>query len=259
MNQTATQPRTIRLGDADVARIGLGTNRLHDTPEHVAFVRAAVDAGIQHIDTAHLYTGGESEAAIGAALSPVPAGCVVATKGGYAPGEGRPEAIRAQVRQSLSRLRAEVIQLYYLHRVDPQTPLEETIGALAELRDQGLIRHVGLSEVGIDEIERARRIVPIAAVQNHYNLGERRWDEVIDHCAERGIVFVPYFPLRDDGGKPVDEIASRHGVTRSQVILAWLLRRSAATLPIPGTLSLDHVRENLGALDVRLDTRSSTP
>ena len=185
---------TVRLGDTDVTRIGLGSNRLTRTAEHVAFVRQAVDLGVRMIDTAHTYTGGESEATIGEALSPVPEGCVVATKGGYAPGTGNPEALRSQIDESLRRLRADAIDLYYLHRVDPQTPFQESVGTIAEYRDAGKIRHVGLSQVGVDQIELAREIVPVAAVQNHYNLSERGWDEVIDHCAREGIVFVPYFP-----------------------------------------------------------------
>jgi pyridoxine 4-dehydrogenase len=241
-----------RLGDVELTRIGLGTNRLRSTPENVAFVREAVAAGVNLVDTAHSYTGGESEATIGAALSPVPEGVVVATKGGYTPGEGRPEVLRAQIEDSLRRLRTETIALYYLHRVDPETPLEESLGAISEYRDAGKIRHVGLSQVGVAEIERARRVVPIAAVQNHYNLSERDWDDVVDHCAREGILFVPYFPLRGDGGPALREIAERHGATPAQIALAWLLARSPATVPIPGTLSLEHLRENLAALEIEL-------
>jgi pyridoxine 4-dehydrogenase len=242
----------VKLGDTEVPRIGLGTNRLTNTPENVAFLKAAVAAGLRHVDTAHTYTGGESEETIGAALSPVPQGCVVATKGGFRPGEGRPEELRAQIEASLRRLRTDTIELYYLHRVDPETPLEESLGTLAEYRDAGKIRHVGLSQVGIEEIERARRVVPIAAVQNQYNLSERRYEDVVDHCAGEGIVFVPYFPLRGDGGRALEEIAERHGATPAQIALAWLLRRSPAMLPIPGTLSLEHLKENLAALEIEL-------
>src|SRR4051794_15484040 len=188
-------PRTIRLAGTEVPRIGLGTNRLRDTDEHHAFLRAAADAGLRHIDTAHLYTDGESEAAVGAALSPFDDGLVVATKGGYGgAGRGRPKALRAEIEESLRRLRTEVIDLYYLHRVDPETPLEESLGAIAEQRDAGRIRHIGISEVSVEEIERARAVVKIAAVQNHYNAVERGHDAVVDHCEAQGIVFVPYFP-----------------------------------------------------------------
>jgi aryl-alcohol dehydrogenase-like predicted oxidoreductase len=150
----------------------MGTNRLTNTSNRVGFVRQAVAAGIRHIDTAHLYTGGESEAAIGAA--DVAEGCVVATKGGYHPGEGHPEVLSAQIEDSLRRLGTEAIELYYLHRVDPHTPLEQSLATIAEYRDRGRIRHIGISAVEIEEIERAREIVPIEAVQNHYNLDERR-------------------------------------------------------------------------------------
>ena len=240
------------LADREVARIGLGTNRLRRTPENVAFVREAVASGVGLIDTAHLYTGGESEATIGEALSPVPDGCIVSTKGGYDPGEGRPEALRAQIDESLRRLRTDSIALYYLHRVDPETPLEESLAAIAEYRDSGKIRNVGISQVDVDQVERARQVVPIAAVQNHYNLSERRYEDVVDYCAREGIVFVPFFPLRGGGGRAVVEIAERHRATPAQVTLAWLLRRSPAMLPIPGTLSPEHVRENLAALEIEL-------
>jgi aryl-alcohol dehydrogenase-like predicted oxidoreductase len=250
---TSDRPASrIKLGDAEVSRIGLGTNRLTNTPEHVEFVRAAVAAGLTHLDTAHTYTGGESESTIGAALSPRPDDVVVATKGGYAPGTGRPEELRSQIDESLRRLRTDRIDLYYLHRVHPATPFEDSLGALREAREAGKIRDVGLSQVGIDQIEQARRIVPIAAAQNHYNLSERGWDDSVDHCARVGIVFVPYFPLQGAGSTTLDDIARRHGVTPAQIRLAWLLRRSPVTLPIPGTLSLAHLKENLAALDVEL-------
>jgi pyridoxine 4-dehydrogenase len=241
-----------RLGDIELTRIGLGTNRLRPTPENVTFIREAVAAGVNLVDTAHSYTGGESEGTIGAALSPVPDGCVVATKGGFARGEGRPEVLREQIEDSLRRLRTGTIALYYLHRVDPETPLEKSLGAIAEYRDAGKIRHVGLSQVGIDQIERARRVVPIAAVQNQYNLSTRESEDVVDYCAAEEIVFVPYFPLRGDGGPALREIAERHGATPAQIALAWLLRRSPAMVPIPGTLSLEHLKENLAALEIEL-------
>jgi aryl-alcohol dehydrogenase-like predicted oxidoreductase len=228
----------VTLGDMELARIGLGTNRLTNTRENVAFIEAAAAAGVGLIDTAHVYTGGQSEATIGAAS--LPDGCVVATKGGYAGGRGRPEALSAQIEESLRRLRTDSIDLYYLHRVDPETPLEESLGAIREYRDRGAIRHVGVSKVTVEQIERARQVVPIAAVQNEYNLTERTYDDVVDHCAANGIVFVPYFPL---GGR---------GTTPAQVALAWLLRRSPAMLPIPGSLSLDHVKENLAAAEIEL-------
>jgi pyridoxine 4-dehydrogenase len=244
----------VKLGDTDVARIGLGTNRLTKTPGNIALVKAAVAAGVQMIDTAYSYTGGQSEETISAALDPVPDGCVVATKGGGGPdpGRGRPEILRAQIEESLRRLRTERIALYYLHRVDPQTPLEESLGAIKDYRDRGQILHVGLSEVGIEQIERARKVLPIAAVQNHYNLSERRYEAVVDYCAREDIVFVPFFPLRGHAGRALEEVAAQHGATPQQITLAWLLRRSPAMLPIPGTLSQQHLEENLAALHIEL-------
>lgn len=242
----------LRLGDTEVPRIGLGTNRLTNTNDHIALVKEAVAAGLGHIDSAHTYTGGGSEETIGAALSPVADGVVVATKGGWGAGNGRPEVLPAQIEESLRRLQAETIALYYLHRVDPETPLEDSLAVIKEYHDEGKIRHVGVSETGIEQIERAREIVPIVAVQNRYNLSDRHHDDVVDYCAREGLVFVPFFPLQGDGGPALTEIADRHGAAVEQVALAWLLRRSTAMLPIPGTLSLAHVRENLAALEIEL-------
>jgi pyridoxine 4-dehydrogenase len=248
----APSTRTLKLRDREILRIGLGTNRLTRTPGHLAFVRGAVEAGVGLIDTAHLYTGGESEATIGEALGSGSTSVVVATKGGYQPGHGRPEVLRAQIEQSLAALRTETIDLYYLHRVDPQTPLEDSLGTIREFVDRGAIRHVGLSQVTVDVIERARTVVPIAAVQNHYSLAERGFDAVVDHCQRSGLVFVPFFPLRGVEGPALRRIAAEHEATPSQVALAWLLKRSPAMLPIPGTLSLHHLAENIAALDLEL-------
>jgi pyridoxine 4-dehydrogenase len=243
----------VKVGDVEVRRIGLGTNRLTHTRENVAFIKAAVAAGVQMIDTAHLYTGGQSEETIGEALSPKPEGCIVATKGGFAgAGRGRPEVLRAEIEESFQRLRTETIALYYLHRVDPETPIEESLRAIKAYQDRGRIRHIGISEVGIEEIERARKVVTVVAVQNQYNLAERKYDSVVDYCEREGIVFVPFYPLRAGRNAAVDEIARRHDATPAQVMLAWLLHRSPVMLPIPGTLSLDHMKENLGALNLQL-------
>jgi pyridoxine 4-dehydrogenase len=243
---------TIRLGEREVTRIGLGTNRLRNTPEQVAFLREAVDAGLGHIDTAHLYTRGQSEQTIGEARSSASSSVLVATKGGYSPTEGRPDVLRAQIEESMRRLRTDTIDLYYLHRVDPETPLEESLGAIKEYVDAGKIRQVGLSQVGVEQVERARKVVPITAVQNQYNLSDRRFDDVVDYCARERIVFLPFFPLQGDGGPAVAEIAERHGATPEQIALAWLLHRSPTMLPIPGTLSLEHLNENLAALEIVL-------
>jgi aryl-alcohol dehydrogenase-like predicted oxidoreductase len=204
------------------------------------------------IDTAHTYTKGQSEETIGRALSPVPEGCVVATKGGYSVAEARPEALRAQIDESLRRLRSGRIGLYYLHRLYSEIPLEQSLAVLVDYRDAGKIEHVGVSEASVEQVERARAVVPIAAVQNHYNLTERRHEEVVDYCAAAGIIFVPFFPLRGGGPTELGEIAARHGATPAQITLAWLLRRSPTMLPIPGTLSLAHLRENLGACEIEL-------
>jgi pyridoxine 4-dehydrogenase len=218
-----TTTATVTLGEMPLARIGLGTNRLTQTPENVEFVREAVAAGASLIDTAHVYTGGESEETIGAALSELPEGCLIATKGGYGTGNGRPEVLSAQIEESLRRLRTDTIGLYYLHRPDPDTPLDESLGTIKEYRDRGSIRYVGVSNVSVEQIETARQVVDIAAVQNEYNLAERGHDDAVDYCAANGVVFVPYYPLGVDGGS--EEIAKRHGATPEQVALAWLLRR----------------------------------
>jgi len=242
--------KTIHLAGVDVPRIGLGSNRLSYSGEHISFIQNAVGADMHHIDTAYLYAGGESEQTIGAALSPVPRDVLVATKGGYRPGEGRPEVLRTHIDESLRRLQAESIGLYYLHRVDPETPLEDSLGTIKEARDAGKVGHVGISDVTVEQIETARRVVAIEAVQNHYSLAERKYDDVVDYCAREGIVFVPYFPLRNTTSSDLARIADDHGATPAQIALAWLLRRSPTTLPIPGTLSLEHVKENLGALEI---------
>jgi aryl-alcohol dehydrogenase-like predicted oxidoreductase len=239
------------LGGTEVTRIGLGTNRLTSSGDNVALIREAAASGVGMIDTAHTYTGGQSEETIGSALSTASNGVVVATKAGWT--GARPEVIRAEIEESLRRLRMETIPLYYLHRPDPETPLEESLGAIKEYADSGAIRNVGVSNVSVPELERARRVVPIAAVQNLYNLADRTHDDVVDYCAREGIVFVPYFPLRGGGGgSSVAEIAARRAATTAQVALAWLLARSPTMLPIPGTLSREHLHENLAALEIEL-------
>ena len=237
---------TYSLAGVEVPRIGLGTNRL--TTDHIDFVREAVAAGVRHIDTAHLYTSGASERAIGEALDGTAGDVLVATKGGYR--GARPETLQAEIEQSLRSLRTDTIGLYYLHRVDPDTPLEESLGAIKAYVDRGAIRHVGVSAMNVEQVERARTVVDIVAVQNRYNLAEPEHDDVIDFCEREGIAFVPYYPLSGDGGSVVAEAARRLGVTETAVKLAWLLRRSPVVLPIPGTLSIAHLRENLAALEL---------
>jgi pyridoxine 4-dehydrogenase len=243
--------RTIQLGDLQIRRMGLGTNRLTATPDNISFLRAAVEAGVGMVDTAHLYTGGSSEDTVGQALSPFDGDCVIATKGGYRPGEGQADVLRAQIENSLRLLRTSRIPLWYLHRVDPATPLETSLGVVREFVDAGHIGLVGVSDVSVDQIERARMVVPIAAVQNQYHLSNRTHDDVIDYCEREGIVFVPFSPLHGSHAA-VSGIAKAHGITEPQLALAWLLHRSPAIIPIPGTLSISHVRENLAALEIEL-------
>jgi pyridoxine 4-dehydrogenase len=238
------------MGDIELTRIGLGTNRLTNTAENQALVRAAVESGVNFIDTAHLYTGGESERTIGAALGASHDGVVVATKGGYR--DGRPDALRAEFEESLKRLRTDRIDLYYLHRVDAEVELERSLEAIKEYRDAGQIGEVGVSAVSADQVERARQVLPIAAVQNHFNASERASEDVIDYCTEQAILFVPYYPLRGKQRRAAEKIARRHKATPTQITLAWLLKRSPVVLPIPGTLQLEHVQENLGALQIEL-------
>ena len=249
--QPSAAPRTLTVAGREIARIGLGTNRLASTPENHAFLRQAVEAGVGMIDTAHVYTGGDSERAIGEALSPPPGGVVVATKGGYT-GAGSREALRAQIEQSLESLRTDTIDLYYLHRVDSETPLEESLGTIDEYREAGKIKEVGISAVDVEQVDAAREFVPIAAVQNQYNVTDRRSDGVVDYCEENGIVFVPYYPVKGGDPRTLEEVAEAHNAPPAQIKLAWLLRRSPVMLPIPGTLTIDHLRENLGAREIEL-------
>src|SRR5262249_2020520 len=183
-----------------------------------ALTQEGIAGGVQMVDTAHSYTGGQSEETIGAALSGATGDFIVATKGGIGgPGRGRPEVLRAEIEQSFKRLRTDRIALYYLHRVDPETPIEDSLGAIKEYPDGGSMEAIGVSETSVEQIERARKVVPIAAVQNHYNIEERKYDDVVDYCEREGIVFVPFFPLRVDVSRTVREVAGRHGVTPQQI------------------------------------------
>ena len=240
----------MKIGGVEVGRIGLGTNRLTRTAQNIAFIKAAVGAGVQLIDTAHLYTGGQSEETIGAALFPPPDNVIVETKGGF--NGGSPAAIRTEIDESLRRLRAKSISLYYLHRVDPNVPIETSLAAIKDYVDRGVIRNVGVSQVTVEHIERARKVVPIAAVQQWYSLSERKYDAEVDYCTHEGIPFVPFYPLHGAEGRALEEIARRKGATARQIALAWLLKRSPVMLPIPGTLSLGHLEENLAAQHIEL-------
>jgi pyridoxine 4-dehydrogenase len=264
---------TFRLGgDLPVHRLGFGAMRItgkgiwgepRDADEARRVLRRTLELGINLIDTADSYGPEVSERLIGETLYPYPEGLVIATKGGLErPGpdqwtpNGRPEHLKKALHGSLKRLRLERIDLYQLHRIDPDVPAEESLGFLKEAQQQGLIRHVGLSEVNAEELERARRTVEVVSVQNLYNLGDRKWDDMVDLCAREGIAFIPWFPLAagrlgEPGGK-VQEIARKLGATPAQVALAWLLRRSPTMLPIPGTGSVDHLEENTAAAQVEL-------
>ena len=260
-------------GDLDVVRIGFGAMRITgegiwgepEAPEEArAVLRRVVELGVNLVDTADSYGPAVSERLIGETLHPYPKGLTIATKGGLVrpgPGawepDGRPEHLREACEGSLQRLQVERIDLYQLHRIDPKVPSEEQLGTLAELREEGKIRHVGLSEVRVEEIKQAREIVPIASVQNRYNLTDRGSEDVLDFCEREGIGFIPWFPLATGelarSGGPLDEIADRHGATPGQIALAWLLMRSPVMLPIPGTSSVEHLDENVGAADIRLE------
>jgi pyridoxine 4-dehydrogenase len=249
-------------GDRTVNRLGFGAMRLpQDRGQARALLRRVVELGVRLIDTAEFYGPGTSERLIAEALHPYPEELVIATKGLTHPPnrwglQGNPGRLREAVEGSLRRLRLERIDLYQLARVDPTVPAADQFGVLAELREQGKVRHVGLSEVGVDQVQAARKLVPVASVQNRYSLADRAWEPVVDHCEREAIAFLPWFPLgagrlAEAGGTPA-EIARRHQATPAQVALAWLLRRSPVMVPIPGTSSVAHLEENLAASALRL-------
>ncbi|MEW1843188.1 aldo/keto reductase [Nonomuraea angiospora] len=263
----------MKIGDLEVGSIGYGAMRLAadgtiweapaDRQGALAVLRRAVELGVRHIDTADAYALGANEELVAEALHPYADDVVIATKGGVARPSveewiplGRPEYLRQQAELSLRRLRRDEIDLYYLHRVDPQIPLADQIGALAQLREEGKIRHIGLSEVTVDQLEEARGIAPVAAVQNLYNLTDRTHEKVVDYAGEHGIAFVPFFPIavgdHAKAGGPVATVAAELGATPAQTALAWLLRRSPAMFPIPGTTSVAHLEENVAAAGLTL-------
>jgi pyridoxine 4-dehydrogenase len=263
---------TVELGTLSVHRLGFGTMQLTGEgvwgpPRHhdqaIAVLRRAVELGVDLIDTADSYGPDVAEELIREALHPYPSTLKIATKAGFTrPGPdewrecGRPEYLRQQCEGSLRRLGVDRIDLFQLHRVDPEVPADEQFGLLKALRDEGKVAEVGLSEVGVDQIEAARRIVPVVSVQNQYNIAQRGADDVVDHCEQHGIGFIPWFPLGSGKlsgpGGPIDSVASELGATVAQVCLAWLLRRSPVMLPIPGTSSLGHLEENCGAAGLTL-------
>ncbi len=259
-------------GDLTVNRLGFGAMRItgpgiwgepKDPAEARRVLKRLVEIGVNFIDTADSYGPEVSESIIAEALAPYPAGLVIATKGGLTrqgPDQwlpvGRPEYLRQCVEMSLRRLKTDTIDLYQLHRIDPKVPAEETLGALKDLQTQGKIRHIGLSEVSVEELEHAQTIVDVVSVQNLYNLSDRKAEALLDHCTEKNIGFIPWFPVAaGDLAKPggvLDEAAKKHDATVAQLALAWLLKRSPVMLPIPGTSSVAHLEENVAAASLQL-------
>ncbi len=264
---------TFRLGgDLEVNRLGFGAMRITgkgiwgepERPEEaVAVLKRAADLGVNLIDTADAYGPEVSERLIQEALYPYRNGIVIATKGGLTrqgPDQwtpvGRAEYLRQCVEMSLRRLKLDRIDLYQLHRIDPKVPADESLGELRKLQDEGKIRHFGLSEVSVAEIEHARTIIDVVSVQNLYNVANRQSEEVLNYCEKNKLGFIPWFPIASGElarpGGPLDETAKHHGATVAQIALAWLLKRSPVILPIPGTSSVKHLEENMGAAGVQL-------
>lgn len=263
-------------GDLPVYRLGFGAMRLTgegiwgepaDRDEAIAVLRTAIELGITLIDTADSYGPEVSERLIAEALYPYPKDLVIATKAGFTrpgPGQwvedGRPEHLRSAVEGSLRRLRLEFIDLLQLHRIDPKVPMEDQIGALLELQRAGKIRHIGLSEVSVAQIEAVRRLATIVSVQNQYNLAYRNSEQVLEYCTRERLGFIPWFPLATGDlaqpGGAVARVAERIGALPSQVALAWLLAKSPVMLPIPGTSQVSHLRENTDAAQLALDDRA---
>src|SRR6266567_3007420 len=261
-----------KLGEnLPVNRLGFGAMRITgdgiwgwppDRDNALKVLRRAVELGVNLIDTADAYGPEVSELLIAEALHPYPAGLVIATKGGLTrpgPGEwepnGRPEYLKGCVEKSLKRLRLERIDLYQLHTVDPKVPMEESLGALKKMREAGKIRHVGLSEVSPAEIDRARKVVAIVSVQNQYNVGNRRWEKTLTYCEKEGLGFLPWSPIGGNRGlkdNALEAAAKDYHASVIQLALAWLLHRSPAMLPIPGTSSVAHLEENMAAAKLKL-------
>lgn len=235
-----------------------------DRAEAIRVLRRAVELGINFIDTADSYGPNVSEEIIAEALHPYPAGLVIATKGGFMrPGpdqwveNGKPEHLRSACEGSLRRLRLERIDLYQLHRIDPKVPAEDQLGTLKDLQAQGKIKHIGLSEVSVSQIQRAQTIVPIVSVQNRYSVTDRGSEDVLDYCEKEKMAFIPWFPLAagqvSGPDSPVSRVAAQLHASPSQIALAWLLARSPVMLPIPGTSKVTHLEENVAAADLKID------
>lgn len=274
---SASAGGTVSLGgELTVNRLGFGAMRItgdgiwgppKDQAAAIAVLRRAVDLGVNFIDTADSYGPNVSEELIAEALSPYPKDVVIATKGGWnRPGpnqwthDASPAHLRNAVEGSLKRLRLERIDLYQLHMPDPLIPLDASLETLSNMRSEGKIRLIGLSNVTVDHIERARKVVPIASVQNRYSFADREWDYIVDYCERNGIAFIPWFPLGAGSiaGKVLEGIAERRDLKPIQVALAWLLRRSPVMLPIPGTSSIAHLEENVQAASLELTDEEYT-
>jgi aryl-alcohol dehydrogenase-like predicted oxidoreductase len=266
------QSLTYKLGgQLEINRVGYGAMQLTgtgvfgevaDRESAKKVLQSAVASGVNFIDTAEAYGPELNESLIADALYPYKKDLVIATKGGFerpGPGQwvpnGTPDFIRENIEGSLRRLKVDTIDLWQLHRFDPKVPVEETLGPVAEAVKAGKIRYVGLSEVNIEQIERAEKVVPIVSVQNLYNLGNRQWEEILDYTAKRDMAFIPWFPLASGPEKlaeKISTIAAKYDATTSQIALAWLLKRSYNILLIPGTKSIDHLEENLRSAKIEL-------
>jgi len=263
-------------GDLRVTRLGFGAMRITgdgiwgepaDRPEAIRVLRRAVELGINFIDTADSYGPSVSEEIIAEALHPYPVDLVIATKGGFdRPGpnqwveNGKPEHLRSACEGSLRRLRLERIDFYQLHRIDPKVPAEDQLGTLKDLQAQGKIKHIGLSEVSLRQIQHARTIVPIVSVQNRYSIADRGSEDVLEYCEKEKLGFIPWFPLAAGrvvgADSPISRLAARGKATPSQVALAWLLARSPVMLPIPGTSKVKHLEENVAAAELSIDANT---
>jgi pyridoxine 4-dehydrogenase len=273
METTQISPATTFLlgGEFNINRVGYGAMQLTgngvfgdaaDRPNAIKVLQQAVASGVNFIDTAAAYGPGTNERLIADALHPYQKGLIIATKGGFQrPGpnqwipDGRPEWIAKDIDASLRNLKTEVIDLWQLHRIDPNIPVEETLAPVVAAVKAGKIKHVGLSEVNIEQIQQAEKIVPIVSVQNLYNLGNRQWESVLDYTAEKGIAFIPWYPLASGPHtleEKISKIAARHNATTAQIALAWLLKRAGNILLIPGTKSIAHLEENLKAGAIEL-------
>jgi len=270
--ETKDKVLTFRLGDdLEINRLGYGAMQLtgfgvfgevEDRENAKQVLQAAVNGGVNFIDTAEAYGPKFNESLIADALNPYKSGLVIATKGGFnrtGPNQwipnGNPEYISQNIKGSLERLKVDTIDLWQLHRIDPKVPVEETLAPVVEAVKSGKIKHVGLSEVTIEQIEQVEKILPVVSVQNLYNLGNRQWENVLDYTTQRGMAFIPWFPLAsgpDSMSKKISKIAAKHNATIAQIALAWLLKRASNILLIPGTKSIKHLNENLKAGDIEL-------